>query len=161
MLEEIIKDNIDIFLISETKLDSYFPSGQFIIKVYSTPFRLDRNQNGGGLLLYVREDIPCKILKEYTPEKPIEIFFVEINLRLRKWLLSCSYNPNTNLITDPLHCIGRRIDFYSSKYDNFIVLGDLNREIFNSFLEQFCAPYNLKSLIKEPTCSKSVDNSLA
>ena len=64
MLEEIIKDNIAIFLIAETKLDSYFPSGQFIIKVYSTPFRLDRNQNGGGLLLYVREDIPCKILKE-------------------------------------------------------------------------------------------------
>ena len=64
MLEELIKDKIDIFLISETKLDSSFPSGQLVIKDYSTPFRLDRDQNGGGLLLYVREDIPCKILKE-------------------------------------------------------------------------------------------------
>ena len=27
MLEELIKDKIDIFLISETKLDSSFPSG--------------------------------------------------------------------------------------------------------------------------------------
>ena len=79
MLEELIKDKIDIFLISETKLDSSFPSGQFVIKGYSTPFRLDRNQNGGGLLLYVREDIPCKILKEYTPEKLIENLFVEID----------------------------------------------------------------------------------
>ena len=59
MLEELIKDKIDIFLISETKLDSSFPSGQFVIQSYSTPFRLDRNQNEGGLLLYVREDIPC------------------------------------------------------------------------------------------------------
>ena len=158
MLEELIKDKIDIFLISETKLDSSFPSGKFVIKGYSTPFRLDRNQNGGGLLLYVREDIPCKILKEYTPEKPIENLFVEINLRSRKWLLSCSYNPKTNLIADHLHCIGRGIDFYSSNYDNFVVLGDLNTEISNSFLEQFCASYNLKSLIKEPTCFKSVDN---
>ena len=58
MLEEVVKDKIDIFLISETKLDSFFPSGQFVIKSYSTSFRLDRNQNGGGLLLYVREDIP-------------------------------------------------------------------------------------------------------
>ena len=49
-------------------------------------------------------------------------------------------------------------DFYSSKYDNFIVLGDLKTEISNSFVEQFCASYNLKSLIKEPTCFKSVDN---
>ena len=158
MLEELIKDKIDIFLISETKLDSSFPSGQFVIKGYSTPFRLDRNQNGGGLLLYVREDIPCKILKEYTPEKPIENLFVEINLRSRKWLLSCSYNPKTNLIADHLHCIGRGIDFYSSKYDNFVVLGDLNTEISNSFMEQFCASYNLKRLIKESTCFKSVDN---
>ena len=70
MLEELIKDKIGIFLISETKLDSSFPSGKFVIKGYITPFRLDRNQNRGGLLLYVREDIPCKILKEYTPEKP-------------------------------------------------------------------------------------------
>ena len=81
MLEEIIKDTIDIFLISEKKLDCSFPSGQFVIKVYSTPFRLDRNQNRGGLLLYARENIPRKILNEYTPEKPIENFFVEINLR--------------------------------------------------------------------------------
>ena len=105
MLEELIKDKIDIFLISEAKLDSSFPSGQFVIKGYSKPFRLDRNQTGGGLLLYVREDIPCKILKEHTPEKPIENLFVEINLRSRKWLLSsCSCNPKTNLIADHLHC---------------------------------------------------------
>ena len=84
MLEEIIKDKIDIFLISETKLDSSFQSGQFVIKGYSTALRLDRNQNEGGLLFYVREDIPCKILNEYALEKPIENFFVEINLRLRK-----------------------------------------------------------------------------
>ena len=114
MLEELIKDKIDIFLISERKLDSSFPSGQFVIKGYIKPFRLDRNQKGEGLLLYVREGIPCKILKECTPEKPIENLFVEINLRSRKWLISCSYNQKTNLIADHLHCIGRGIDFYSS-----------------------------------------------
>ena len=84
MLEELINDKIDILLISKTKLDSSFPSGKFVIKDCSTPFRLDRNQKGGGLLLYVREDMACKILKEYTPQKPTENFFVEINLRSRK-----------------------------------------------------------------------------
>ena len=63
MRKEIIKEKIHIFLISETKLDNSFPSGQFIIKSDSTPFRSDRNQNEGRLLLYVREDIPCKILE--------------------------------------------------------------------------------------------------
>ena len=50
MLEEIIKDKIDIFLISKRKLDSSFSSAQFLIKGYSTPFRLDRNQNGGRFI---------------------------------------------------------------------------------------------------------------
>ena len=62
-------------------------------------------------------------------------------------------------MADHFHCIGRGIDFYSSKYNNFIVLGHLNKEISNSFLGNFCTSYNLKSLIIEPTCFKSVDNS--
>ena len=105
MLEELIKGKIDIFLITETKLDKSFPSGQFEIKGYSTAFRVDGNQNAWSLLLYVREDISCKILKDYTPEKPLENLFVEINVRLRKWLISCLYNPKTILIADHWHCI--------------------------------------------------------
>ena len=97
-------------------------------------------------------------MNEYTSEKPIENIYVKVNLGLRKWLLSCLCNPNTNLIADHLQCINRRINFYSSKYDNFIVLHDLNTEISSTFLEQFCASYNLKSLIKESTCFKNADN---
>ena len=38
MLEEIIKKKTDIFLISEIKLGSFFPVGQFVIKSYRTAF---------------------------------------------------------------------------------------------------------------------------
>ena len=41
-------------MISETKLDSSFPEGQFLIPGYSSPYRLDRNCRGGGIMLYVR-----------------------------------------------------------------------------------------------------------
>ena len=97
-------------------------------------------------------------MNEFTSEKLIENVFGEINLKSRKWLISCLYNPNSNLIADDLHRIVRGSDFCSSKYDNFIVFGDLNTDISNSFLEQFCVPCNLKSLFKEPTYFKSVDN---
>ena len=50
-----IKNNIDILMISETKLDLSFPNGQFQIHGYSEPYRLDRNGNGGGILVYIRE----------------------------------------------------------------------------------------------------------
>ena len=29
---------------------------------FSSPHRLDHNCNGGGILLYIREDIPSKLL---------------------------------------------------------------------------------------------------
>ena len=49
-------------MICETKIDASFPIGQFLLNGYSTPFGLDRNAHGGGVLLYVREDIPSKLL---------------------------------------------------------------------------------------------------
>ena len=80
-----VQGNIDILMISKTKLDECFPSDQFCL-----PLPFDGNGNGGGILLYIREDIPSKLL---SVNKNIEGFFVEINLRHRKeWLLSCSYN---------------------------------------------------------------------
>ena len=55
-----IKGNTDVLMISETKLDDSFPSMQFLTEDYGPPYRLDRNSHGGGILVYVLEDIPCK-----------------------------------------------------------------------------------------------------
>ena len=46
----MIKDNVDILLTSETKIDSSFPTAQFHIDGYII-YRRDRN----GLLLYIRD----------------------------------------------------------------------------------------------------------
>ena len=56
-----IQNKVDILLISETKLDETFPTRQFSIDGFTSPYRLDRNGFGDGLLAYVREDIPSKI----------------------------------------------------------------------------------------------------
>ena len=79
-----ITGNVDILMISETKLDNSFPDGQFLIEGYSKPYRIDRNCHGGGML-YVRADIPSKLLS--TELLPMERFYVEINLQKKKWLL--------------------------------------------------------------------------
>ena len=91
---------IDILMISERKLDESFPPVQFLLDGYCDPFRFDRDGNGGGILLYIRDDIPSKLL---SINKNIEGFFVEINLRnKKKWLLSCSYNPTKMQISNHL-----------------------------------------------------------
>lgn len=154
-LSNRIKEKLDVLMISETKLDNTFPISEFLIEGFSTPYRLDRNKNGGGIMLYVREDIPSKLLVKQYSDKETENFFVELNLRSKKWLVSCSYNPHTNLIEDHLNHVRRNIDYFLSEYGNFIVLGDFNAEMNNHFMEEFCHSYNLKHLIKEPTCFKN------
>ena len=62
-LVSLIKDKLDIIIASETKIDDPFPETQFIIEGYAKPFRRDRNSHGGGLLIYVRDMIPCKEIK--------------------------------------------------------------------------------------------------
>ena len=53
LLKEIVSNNIDILVISETKLDSSFSSSQFYIEDCVSFIRADRNRHGGGFLVYV------------------------------------------------------------------------------------------------------------
>ena len=151
-LTNIIKDRIDILMISETKLDLSFPKGQFQLHGYSEPYRLDRNGYGGGILFYIREDIPSKIIES---KMKIEGFFVELNLRRKKWLLCCSYNPKYSQISHHLEEIGKDLDILSSNYENILLLGDFNTEPSDTALSNFCEIYNLKNLIKDKTCFKN------
>ena len=93
-LEKDICANLDILLISETKtkLDDSFPSTQFLFDGFSKPYRLDRCSNGGGILLYIRDDIPSRLLSNSNKTESI---FAEVNFRKKKWLICVSYNPQT------------------------------------------------------------------
>ena len=78
LLVTIVNTNIDnFFLFSETKIDSCFPTAQFHIEGYTTPYRLDRDIHGGGMPLCMREDIPSSLLNS---DVSIEGFFAELNL---------------------------------------------------------------------------------
>ena len=81
ILKETVTNKVDILLISKTKLDSSLPLNQFHVDGFTTPCRLDRNQNGGGIMLYIEEDVPSKSLTEIKLDNEIENIFIEINLR--------------------------------------------------------------------------------
>ena len=84
-LRSEISPSLDLLLVSETKLDDSFPSAQFLMSGFCKPYGLDRYSNGGGLMLYIREDIPSRLLTEYKPPENVECLFVEINIRRKEW----------------------------------------------------------------------------
>ena len=96
----LVIGNLDILIITETKLDESFPVDQFNIDGFCTPYRLDRNINGGGIMIYIRDDIANKEVRSQTVTIDLEGIFVEINLRKKKWLLFAGYNNTKPNITN-------------------------------------------------------------
>ena len=62
LLVDKIKENIEILMISEAKLDNSFPTGPLLIKGFNYTIRQDRNESGGGTLLYIRDVFSFDIL---------------------------------------------------------------------------------------------------
>ena len=56
--------------------------------------------------------------------------------------------PNKNLISDHRKEIGKNLDSYSSKYDNFIFPGDLDTKTTESAVRGFYQIYGYENLIK-------------
>ena len=134
-LSDIVKGNLDILILTETKLDETFPKNQFLMDGFCPPFRFDRNGHGGEVMMYVREDIPCKFLKKHSTAENIEGIFLEINLRKSKWLHFGGCNPKKDNISNFLNQLGQTIDEYMAYYDNLLVVGNFNAEISESNME--------------------------
>ena len=56
----LLKGKVDILTISESWLRSFCTTTQCLIDGYLEPFKFDRNRNGVGILLHVREDKACR-----------------------------------------------------------------------------------------------------
>ena len=142
----------DILIITETKLDDTYPISQFHIDGYSMPYRLDRNRNGGGVIIYVRGDVPSKVLRKNLFANDIEGIFVEINFRKSKWLLCGTYHSLINTILITL----MTLDVYC-QYEKVMLVRDFNAQIGEKCFDGFLFQHELKSVNDKPTCYKNPD----
>ena len=139
-LREVIGNYLDVLTIQETKLDDSFPTAQLLIDGYSEPYRLDRNRHGGGVLIYVREDIPSKPLNKHNFTKNVEGLFIEINLRKTKILFFGGYRSDHKTYglheVDYFEQIGLALDVYRvAQKKNPPVFQNLGNPLFfNNFL---------------------------
>ena len=157
-LKIIIQDYIDILIIQETKLDSTFPKGQFHIDGYLPPFRRDRNADGGGLLVYIKDNIPAKVLPDNDLANDIEGIFIELSFKNDKWILFGTYHPPGQCPTHYFSEVGRVLDKYLVSHSKYVLVGDFNRDINDKHMHDFILNYGLDNIVKDKTCFKSIDN---
>ena len=55
-------------------------------------YRLNRKSNGNRIIIYVREDIPTKILTKHNLMEDIGGIFLEINFENSEWFFSGIYH---------------------------------------------------------------------
>ena len=170
------KSKPTIIGITESKIDDTVTETEFAIKGY-TPIRNDRTRNGGGVVLYIKEDIGFNRRENFSKE--IENIFVDILLpKTKPILVGILYNPFKSDFLDKLSSAISNTDNFDNQ--EVYLLGDFNinlwhkgkyvfqddkilssREIlkiaeakdgYNMIrYQEFCSLHNLKQLIKSPT----------
>ena len=57
---------------------------RFLIPAFENPVRLDRYSSGGEIILYIREEIPFKLLKRSDLSANTEAFLVEVKKKRKR-----------------------------------------------------------------------------
>ena len=145
-----------VIAIAETKLDDSFPTEQFLVEGYYPPLRKDRNAHGGGLLLYIRNDIPCRPITNLTNlHSHPESIFVELFIRKTPWLIGAIYKPSSLNDTIFTKNMENMLDAGAALYENILLLGDMNFDLQQQNkskpLINIMDQYALTNLIDEPT----------
>ena len=117
--------------------------------------RKDWNKFGGGLILFVKENFPCKVINTFRLSEECEIISIDFSISNKTCLLLGIYNPPSQNETSFVEQIKLAFNTCSTSYENFLLLGDFNMTTENSKLQDLMDAFCLENLIKEPICFKS------
>ena len=118
------KQQFDVICINETRLDATVPNHEVGINGYEI-VRKDRNRNGGGVAIYLRNSINYKI-KEELMSCDLEIITVEIfKPKSKSFLVNCWYRPPDSSVEifNNYEELVKKMDFENKEV---ILIGDFN-----------------------------------
>ncbi|CAB3986869.1 Hypothetical predicted protein [Paramuricea clavata] len=152
----LFKFPLDIFAINESKIDDSVMNGEISIPGFNL-IRKDRNRAGGGVVLYIRDNLSYLDRNDLVPDR-LEMLCAEITRPFSKSLFVCTwYRPpksNLSLFND---C---DVFFQKCKSENkeLIIIGDINCNVMKTSpdahtrqLNFLCSLYQLDQLINKPT----------
>ena len=110
-LREVAMENIDILATAETKIDESFPTVQFLLVGYHSPYRLDKSSKSDGILVYMKSSIPSRQSIFPNLRYKMQAIPFELNLRKEKWLVISIYRPSLESLSCFLDSLTNMIDF--------------------------------------------------
>ena len=144
ILQQTVSSKTDILLLSETKIDDSFPDSQFFVEGFKM-YCKDRTKTGGGLLLYLNENLPGKIISSYNFKENSEIILFEFSVSNIKWLLLGNCKPPSQNDLLFINKLNLALNFFRPIYENFVLLGEFNMSTENPNLRIFCVVLILRT----------------
>ncbi|XP_075150647.1 uncharacterized protein LOC142224746 [Haematobia irritans] len=89
-------------------------------------FRADRQTNGGGVAIYLRDTLRCNLIDSSESFQIHEHLFLEVLCNDTKILLGCIYRPNRQVSIEP---IISKLESISVEYSDIVITGDFNSNV--------------------------------
>ena len=121
------------------------------------PYKLDRNRNGGVIIIFICDDIPSRLLTKHVLPDDSEGLFIELNFRKVKRLLFGTYQPPSQIDSYYFNNLDEPFYFYSH-YDKKLLVGDFNTEVSDNVLSTFLYQHDSENLVQDKTCFKNANN---
>ena len=74
-----------------------------------------------------------------------------MNIKSKKWLRCCTYNPNKSIIENHLQHLQKQLEA-SCEGQHFLTIEDFNTDDSDPSMSSVCTLFKVKNIVKEPTC---------
>jgi exonuclease III len=162
----VVDKDVDILCISESWLHDQIKDKDIEIPGYQTPLRKDRkDKRGGGVCVYVTDNLTCKQLTEHEPDDT-DLLWVELRLQNKRVVVGTCYRPPGQNKAEADHFIDQLgtslANVIATNPESIILVGDFNdkcvkwdsihthSEVKNN-LYDLVNIFDLVQLIDEPT----------
>ena len=159
-LEYIVENfcDFDCLCFTESHLDNSVDNSNILLtNEFSVPYRKDRTNHGGGILVYINNNL----LHKRRPDLEIfweESVWVEIKINKQQYLLGTFYSPKPQ---DRVffESLDRNIEKAMEHSQNIVILGDLNEDLLNENyknLRDIMMINSFQNVITEPTRGRAI-----
>ena len=149
---ELQTKDIDIITVSETWLTPDINDDTITLKGFHKPIRKDREGEGGGVAIYVKDNLILKPRPDLNLQN-LEAVWVETKIDNDKLIVGSFYRPGSKPVSY-WDLVDQSIKKVASTGNRFIVLGDFNTNYLHNpskHLLDIISLNNLHQLITTPT----------
>lgn len=150
--EYVLEQNFDVVAITETWLTGDIPSDLVCIPGYKF-LRKDRCTRGGGVGIYIKNEIPFTVLQ---CTRSLEHCWIKIKFNNIDLVIGCIYRPPLSDFNDFCDEFESMLSSFIANNTQFLCMGDFNIDLFSQSLKtkrflDIINTFDVSQLIDEPT----------